>query len=247
MEQTVRTPTTDRNWHGDQTTAGATQDSVIPNEIVGERDIAVFEELVDQCEDKAYRLAMQLVRSELVAQEILQQTFLSAWQNMQRFEGVIQFSDWVYRTVGKAALGHLDSTRKHGEKTADEHLPAIRTSPRFWLRASVDDDSDWSTRPADHLCSEDLYCHIRKTVDALPDELRTVFILCDSEGLSVEIGAEILDLPVATAKENLQVARLMVRDAIGHYFSRVVHDRAGASAHTDIEHHLLSEASLTDP
>jgi RNA polymerase sigma-70 factor (ECF subfamily) len=247
MEQAVRTPTTDRSWHDDQTTAGATKASAIPNETVGGRDIAIFEKLVGQCEDKAYRLAMQLVRSELVAQEILQQTFLSAWQNMQRFAGVIQFSDWVYRTVGKAALGHLDSTRKHGEKTAGEHLPAIRTSPRFWLRASVDDDSDWSTRPADHLCSEALYCHIRKTVDALPDELRTVFILCDSEGLSVEIGAEILDLPVATAKENLQVARLMVRDAIGHYFSRVVHDRAGASAHTDIEHHLLSEASFTDP
>jgi len=246
MEKAVRTPTTDRNWQAEQATGWALQGSTTPDPADGGRDVAAFEEMVGRCEDGAYLLAMQLVRSESAAQEILQQTFLSAWQNMQRFAGVIQFSDWVYRTVGKAALRHLNSTSCGGEASAGDRLPSIRTSPKFWIRLRAGEESDWSLLPTDQLGSEDLYRHVRKTVDALPIELRTMFILCDSAAMSVEDGAEILDLPVATAKKNLQAARLAVRAAIGDHFSHGVHDRASTSVHAGIDNRLLSEASLTE-
>jgi RNA polymerase sigma-70 factor (ECF subfamily) len=247
MEQTVMTATTDRNWHAEQAISWATRDPATPAPAVEGRDIAAFEAMVDQCEDKAYSLAMQLVRSEPVAQEIIQQTFLLAWQNRQKLAGGNQFNGWVYRTVGKAAIARLKSKAYQGETSAGVPVPSTRTSPKFRILASAHKESDWSARPSDQLFSEELCRYIRKTVDSLPMELRAMFILCDSEAMSLEESAAILGLPVANAKVNLQAARLAVRAAIGDYFCGDAQEGASASVHEGIDHRLLSEGSLTDP
>ena len=96
------------------------------------------------------------------------------------------------------------------------------TIPRFWTRAKRVAESDWSILPARQLSSEDLFHHIREAVYLLPADLRAVFVLFDLEELSIEDSAEILDLPVATAKENLHAARMAIRHSIGLHLSRSV-------------------------
>jgi RNA polymerase sigma-70 factor (ECF subfamily) len=247
MENAVNTATSNQNWHAVQASGWAAQDPATPAPAVEGRDIATFEAMVDQCEDKAYSLAMQLVRSEPVAQEILQQTFLLAWQNRQKLAGGNQFNGWVYRTVGKAAVERLRTKAQEGAASAGASTPSTRTSPKFQIRARGKKESDWSARPSYQLFSEELCRYIRKTVDSLPMELRTMFILCDSEAMSLEESAAILGLPVANAKVNLQAARLAVRAAIGDYFCGDAQEGASASVHEGVNHRLLSEGSLTDP
>jgi RNA polymerase sigma-70 factor (ECF subfamily) len=174
--------------------------------------------MVGRCEVKAYRVAMHLVRNESAAQEILQETFLSAWKNMQRLDDKSRFCNWVCRATVKAALDRLDSPKGQPRPENDNGLFPAVTNTKFWTRERRDGGADWSLRSPDQLASEDLHQHIRQTVDLLPVELRTVFLLCDLAEISVEDSAEILDLAVETARERLQAARLAVRDAIGHYF-----------------------------
>jgi len=248
MEKTANMPTADRNWHIQQAIGWADQTPVIAIKAVDEQDISTFEEMVDRCEDKAYSLAMQLVRSEPAAQEILQQTFLLAWQNRQRFAGRTQFGNWVYRAVGKAAIERLHAAPKsQREASAGGPVRSFQNSPKFGTRARADKESDWSARPSHQLLSEELCRHIRKTVDSLSTELRTMFILCDSEAMSLEDGAAILNLPVADAKVDLQAARLAVRAAISDYFCGDGNDGVSASGRDGVDPRLLSEGSLTDP
>jgi RNA polymerase sigma-70 factor (ECF subfamily) len=161
-----------------------------------------------------------LVRSESAAQEILQETFLSAWQNMRSFAGRAQFEDWVFRAIAKAALGRMKFARGQGLTSIEKCIPSIRTNPRSLSRSLAREDADWVLRPSDQRGSEELYRHIRDTVDSLPDEQRAVFVLCDLEGMSAANSAEILELPVTTTAANLQTARLAVRDTIGRHFSK---------------------------
>ncbi len=248
MEPTVNTLTTEHvNWIAGPLTDGASQVQVMEFDATGERNIAAFEELVGRCEVKAYRLAMQLVGSESDAQGILQETFLSAWQNAPRFTGTMQFDRWVYRTVGRAAVRRLNTVTHLGTASAGKHRPSFRANPKLWIWLRAEEDPQWSTRPADQLRSEDLYRSIRKAVDALPHEPRMVFILCDLEEMSVADGAEILDLSVAQTKEHLQAARLAIRHAIGLYFSGGVHDSASTSVCAGNDNRHMSEASITDP
>jgi hypothetical protein len=96
-------------------------------------------------------------------------------------------------------------------------------------------------------CEVKAYRLAMQLVGSESDAQEMVFILCDLEELSVEDGAGILDLSAAETKEHLQAARLAIRHAIGHYFSRGLHESASTSVCVGNDNRHLTEASLTDP
>jgi hypothetical protein len=91
----------------------------------------------------------------------------------------------------------------------------------FWPRAGCADASRSKSRTAFEL-NAPTFCGsiIRKAVDALPLELRAVFVVYALEEMSMEECADILDLPTRTVNEQLQSATLAIRHAIGWYFAR---------------------------
>lgn len=196
--------------------AGVTDEVLVERARV--KDEAAFEELVGRYEDKLYRLAMRFVRNETDAQEILQEAFLSAWRNLPTFEGRAQFGSWMYRVTVNAALMLLRSRNRHPEVTVDDVEPTTlnnAVAENSQMRATT----DWSQRPDEQLQSGEMRKHIQASVDALPDGLRTVFLLRDVEEMSTEDTAEMLGMSVPAVKTRLHRARLALREAIGQYFS----------------------------
>jgi RNA polymerase sigma-70 factor (ECF subfamily) len=184
------------------------------------KDEAAFEELVNRYQNKLYRLAMRFVRNESDAQEILQDAFLSAWRNLPSFEGRAQFGSWMYRVTVNAALMLLRSRNRHPEVTVDDVEPTVLNDAVAESGQTVRANADWSQRPDDQLQSSEMRAHIQTSVEALPDGLRTVFLLRDVEELSTEDTAEMLGLSVPAVKTRLHRARLALREAIARYFVR---------------------------
>jgi len=182
------------------------------------KDVAAFEELLARYEEKLYRLAMRFVRNESDAQEILQDVFLSAWRKLPGFEGRAQFGSWMYRVTVNAALMFLRSRNRHPEVMLDDLEPGLLS--KATEQSSHGSSEDWSKRPDEQLQSEELRRHIQAAVDALPDGLRTVFLVRDVEGLSTEETAEVLGMSLPAVKTRLHRARLALREAIGHYFAQ---------------------------
>jgi RNA polymerase sigma-70 factor (ECF subfamily) len=196
--------------------AGLTDEVLV--ERVRSKDVAAFEELLGRYENKLYRLAMRFVRNENDAQEILQDAFLSAWRNLPGFEGRAQFGSWMYRVTVNAALMFLRARSRHPEVMLDDVEPAILHKA---AEQSVHGSSeDWSQRPDEQLQSEELRRHIQDAADALPEGLRTVFLVRDVEGMSTEETAELLGLSLPAVKTRLHRARLAMREAIGRYFAQ---------------------------
>jgi RNA polymerase sigma-70 factor (ECF subfamily) len=195
--------------------AGLTDEVLV--ERVRSKDVTAFEELLGRYEDKLYRLAMRFVRNENDAQEILQDAFLSAWRNLPGFEGRAQFGSWMYRVTVNAALMFLRARSRHPEVMLDDVEPAILHKAEQSVHGSSE---DWSQRPDEQLQSEELRRHIQEAADALPEGLRTVFLVRDVEGMSTEATAELLGLSLPAVKTRLHRARLAMREAIGRYFAR---------------------------
>jgi RNA polymerase sigma-70 factor (ECF subfamily) len=180
-------------------------------------DVAAFEELVSRYEEKLYRLAMRFVRNENDAKEILQDAFLLAWRKLPSFEGRAHFSSWMYRVTVNSSLMFLRSRNRHPEVMLDDVEPdALNKAAEHSEQGTA---ADWSQQPEEKLQSKELRLHIQKAVDALPDGLRTVFLMRDVEGLSTEETAELFSLSQVAVKTRLHRARLALREAIGHYFS----------------------------
>ena len=170
-----------------------------------------FDELVRRYQDKVYRLSFKILRHEDDAAEALQDAFLSAYRGIANFKAESTFSTWLYRIATNASLmkyrkrrdNHisLDQSQSHNEEAEPLQLP------------------DWSAQPPEELLTAETREVMEEGIQRLPEELRTVFVLRDIEGLSNAEVAEILELSVAAVKSRLHRARLALRERLNRYFT----------------------------
>ena len=181
----------------------------------GEMD--AFEELVERHEDRLYGLALRMTRSEADAAEVVQDTFLAAYQNLKNFRGESAFGSWVHRIAANNALMRL----RH-QRVVDAATEELRT-PEFTERGSLAEvpEVDWSRGADEKVLDEELGRAIRQGTDALPEGYREVFLLKDVEGLSYEEIAEMMGISVPAVKSRLHRARLALREEIDAFYKEV--------------------------
>jgi len=173
-------------------------------------DTRAFDELVRRYRDKVYRLSFKILRHEEDAAEALQDAFLSAYRGLKNFKAESTFSTWLYRIATNASLmkyrkrrdGHvsLEQSQSQNEDAETLQLP------------------DWSTQPISELLNAETREVMEEGIQRLPEELRTVFVLRDIEGMSNAEVAEILELSVAAVKSRLHRARIALRERLNRYF-----------------------------
>jgi len=174
-------------------------------------DTRAFDELVRRYRDKVYRLSFKILRNEDDAAEALQDAFLSAYRGLKNFKAESTFSTWLYRITTNASLMKYRKRR--------DNLVSLEQSQNPGEGAEALQLPDWSTQPLDELLDGETRQVMEEGKAMLDEDLRTVFILRDEEGLSNAEVAEILDLSVAAVKSRLHRARLRLRDRLSRYFA----------------------------
>ncbi len=178
------------------------------------RDQSAYAELVERYSPTIYNLALRMMNDREEAEEVLQETFLSAFRAVQRFEGRSQLSTWLYRIAYNAALMRL---RKRQLPTTSMDEPAQNEEGDIMPRQLV----DWTGRPDEMLLASELRRVLDDAVASLPETLRSVFTLRDIEGLSTAETAEVLGLTETNVKVRLHRARLALRERLSSYFAAV--------------------------
>ncbi len=170
---------------------------------------AAYRFLVQRYEGKIYNLALRLLRQPEDAEDVLQETFLSAYRALPNFKGDSQFGTWLYRIATNFALMKL-----RGKKPVFISLDEPRDDDQAPMELT-----DFTADPLADVLDEELRSKMEEAIGRLPDDMRTVFLLRDIEGLSNSEVAEILDLSVAAVKSRLHRTRLLLRKDLAKYFS----------------------------
>ncbi len=168
---------------------------------------AAFEELVNRYEKKIYRLGLNLTGSPEDAEDMLQETFLKAFEHLPTFREDSRFYTWIVRIAINQGLMKLRKRRSSKEVQLDD--------------ASNDDGeimprefADWRPNPEQELERTELERILQSAARSLPVTFRTVFFLRDVEGLSTEETAEMLNLSEGAVKARLFRARLRLREEL---------------------------------
>lgn len=180
-------------------------------------DTRAFDELVVRYRDKVYRLALRILRHEEDAAEALQEAFLSAYRGLKKFKVESTFSTWLYRVATNAALMRYRRRREGHVSLEQSQNPNGDGEPMAI--------PDWSAQPLEELLDAETREVMSDSVQRLPEDLRTVFLLRDVEELSNAQVAEILDLTVAAVKSRLHRARKSLREDLDRYFRDKVRRR----------------------
>jgi RNA polymerase sigma-70 factor (ECF subfamily) len=180
------------------------------------RDRQAIRHLVTSNNQRLFRTAWSILKHRAEAEEAVQAAYMSAFANIGSFEGRSSLSTWLTRIVVNEALGRRRSEQRRRTQLEQEGVAVLDAYRENLMRGSEADAPDVS------VAREQIRRLIEKAVADLPDIFRTVFVLREIEGLSVEETAAIIDVPVATVKTRLFRGRRRLQEMLAPEMSTLL-------------------------
>ena len=171
-------------------------------------DVDAVRHLVSSNNQRLFRVAWSILKNRAEAEDVLQSSYASAFAAIGAFEGRSSLTTWLTRITINEALGRKrvqERRRRHLEAEGVQVLETYREqlakgrkrrAPRLRLRVSSFARSSRAPSPN------------------LPENFRTVFVLHEIEGVSVEEAAAALEIPTGTVKTRLMRARRKLQQAL---------------------------------
>jgi RNA polymerase sigma-70 factor, ECF subfamily len=176
-----------------------------------EGDNHAFAGLVKRYEAKIFRLAQHITQNREDAEDVLQETFLKAYEHLDQFQGNSKFYTWIVRIAVNQALMKLRRRKADRSVSLDEDIDTGEDTVTREVAA-------WDEDPEQRFSREELGEILNSSVDSLAPAYRSVFVLRDVEDLSTEETAEALNISVPAVKSRLLRARLQLREKLTRYF-----------------------------
>lgn len=176
-------------------------------------DTSAFNDLIRRYEGKIFRLALHITQNREDAEDVLQETFLKAYEHLDQFQGNSKFYTWLVRIAVHQALMKLRKRKSDRTVSIDDEIDTGEDTVAREIAA-------WDENPEQRYSRQELNELLDGAVQSLAAPYRTVFVLRDIEELSTEDTAEALHLSVPAVKSRLLRARLQLRDKLTRYFKR---------------------------
>jgi RNA polymerase sigma-70 factor (ECF subfamily) len=168
-------------------------------------DTAAFRVLVERYGRSVFRLAFRMTGNEFDAEDVVQETFLRAFKQLDSYESRSSFGTWLYRIAANYSLDLIRSKKRQAARhvaETEEHedvLDSVKTNEPGQDRMYY---------------SSQVKVRLDAALQLLTEQERTAFQLRHFEGKSIEEIGEILDLGVSATKNSIFRAVRKVREAL---------------------------------
>jgi RNA polymerase sigma factor (sigma-70 family) len=158
-------------------------------------------------QDRIFSLAARILGEEDSAEDITQNTFLTAYLNLPRFRNG-SFRSWLYRIATNACLDELRRHKRYpvlsleNEDDAEERLSPLYDFPGP------------SILPEREAERHELEQAVKQVLNQLDADRRAVVVLVDLQDFDYQEAAQILGVPIGTVKSRLARARLQLRHVL---------------------------------
>jgi len=192
-------------------------------EAVRSGDEEAFAALVARMHGSLMRLAMGYVRDPAIAEDVVQETWVTCLDRLKAFEGRSSFKTWVYGIALNIARARRRRERRWlpfaswGRDGDDSRSPTVdeRRFGRDGMWSEL--PQPWSNVPESTLIGAETMGRIRQAIDSLPAKHREVILLRDVAGLDAGEVARLLDISAQNERVRLHRARAAVRTMLEDY------------------------------
>ncbi len=168
-------------------------------ERVQKGDKGAFNLLVTKYQQRVANLVSRYIKNHSDVQDVVQEAFIKAYRALPNFRGDSAFYTWLFRIAVNCAKNHLvASNRKPSSSDIDvEDVENYDSGEALRVNAS----------PEKLLLTQEIKAVIFRTIEKLPEDLRTAINLRELDGLSYEEIAEVMECPVGTVRSRIFRAR----------------------------------------
>jgi RNA polymerase sigma-70 factor (ECF subfamily) len=185
--------------------AGTSDEQIVERALAGDGE--AFGEIVRRWERRIFALAYGILGREEDARDATQETFIAAFRNLKGFRGEAKVSSWLHRIAVNQCITRQRRARVRGEMS----LEAQEEDGGAQFASTADENP--AVRAESHERNE----AVRRAVNALPPELRSVIVMKEFEDLTFQEIADALGVPLSTVKSRLYTALKQLRMRLGNH------------------------------
>ncbi len=171
-------------------------------------DQRAFAEIVELYKDKLYHLGYRMTSNRQEAEDVVQDTFLRVFHNLDRYDENQKFSTWIYRIATNLCIDRLRKRKNvyslDAESSDHEGLDGYSMLP-----------SDDRTPESELMLSETQRV-IHEAMETLPPKYKSVMVLRYLQDLSLQEISDVLNMPVTTVKTRVHRGREFMRKKLEH-------------------------------
>lgn len=161
--------------------------------------------------DEVYGVALRMTRNPQAAEDLVQEAYARAWQNLGQFQAGTNMRAWIYRIMTNLFINQFRHHKRAPERVSMDAYDRLDDFHLFnKIRASASPAQDPVESVIGRLTKEDF----DTALDLLPEEYRTAVILYDLQGLSYQDVAEALDIPLGTVRSRLARGRRLLQASL---------------------------------
>jgi RNA polymerase sigma-70 factor (ECF subfamily) len=159
--------------------------------------------------DLLYNFALRMTNNQADADDLVQETFLKAYRFWDKYEQGTNIRAWLFRILKNSYINRYRRESKAPDTVDYDEIQNFYDS----IRRDGGDTADTQESVFTNLLDDD----VASAVADLPEDFRTVVILCDIEGLTYEEIAEFVDIPLGTVRSRLHRGRNLLRARLTEY------------------------------
>lgn len=184
---------------------------LIGNDIVeriSKDDKSAFEEMFRAYYTEMCRYCLRFVRDETVAEEVVQEIFLTIWERRAALSITSSVKAYLYTAVKNRSFNYIKLQLPKEQKKVDIEEIGV-----------IDKSSD---SIEEEIVNSELHAYVRAAIDSLPPKCRIIFNLSRNSGMTYKEIAEELDLSVKTVENQVGVALKKLRAQLQPVWDKVL-------------------------
>ncbi|MHC4778277.1 MAG: RNA polymerase sigma factor [Planctomycetota bacterium] len=170
-------------------------------------DEGAFTELVSRYERSLISFYFRLGWDRQLAEDCAQEVFLRVFRAKKDYIPRAKFRTYLFRIARNLWIDHIRAKRTKGKVLSLSQSSQIDEEGGA-LQERIEGDAP---PPSAKMRSADLREKIVEAIDFLPEEQKSVFILCEVDGMRYSDVAEVLGIPVGTVKSRMHTAVSKIR------------------------------------
>lgn len=168
-------------------------------EQVQKGDKHAFDLLVAKYQNKLFHLVSRYVKDPDEALDVVQESFIKAYRALPNFRGDSAFYTWLFRIAVNTAKNYLTTQSRRPPQQDVDAVDAEQYGGDTRLKNS--------DTPENELLRDEIQATVQRTIEQLPEDLRTAILLREAEGMSYEEIAQVMGCPIGTVRSRIFRAR----------------------------------------
>lgn len=166
-------------------------------------DTVAFDDLVIRYQDRVFNMSYRMLGNREDAMDVSQEVFVTVFRSIGRFQERARFGTWLYRIIVNRCRDELR-----------RRVSVKHTRPASLSAGDVEPTARVGAGPVEQASARELQVLLERAIAELPEDVREVMVLRDTEDLAYEEIAAIVDVPVGTVRSRLNRARTLLKERL---------------------------------